>query len=282
MPSDPSTGAAPTWTVDAHVHVWPRGLVHPAQRGQEPMGASPADLIATLDASGVDHVIVSPAMIHPDNGYVLGAAATLPDRIHAVVGIDPRSSAAVASIQGLAQDGAIGVRVNLGATPLDRPEELAGLDALVDAAVATGLVIQWTIRLPSAGLIERAAARAPTARQVIDHLGLPLDASDLDALDRIKGLAAIPGLDIKLSGMYALSQTGYPYEDTWPWAEGVVDAFGPDRTMWASDWPLAGESASYADLLALVGQLPFLDERARRWILGDTADLFWWPPPGQA
>lgn len=282
MLGDASTVTAPTWTVDSHVHAWPRGLVHPAQRDKHPMEATPQDLIATLVANRVDRVIVSPAAIHPDNGYILGAAATLPDRIHAVVGIDPRSSAAVASIEGLAQAGAIGVRVNLGATPFDRPDELAALDALVDIAVEFGLVIQWTIRLPSAGLIERAAARAATVRQVIDHLGLPMDARDLDALSRINELAAIPGLGIKLSGMYALSQMGYPYMDTWPWAEGVLDAFGPDRTMWASDWPLAGQSASYADHLALVAQLPFLDEHSRRSVLGETANLFWSLPSRKA
>jgi predicted TIM-barrel fold metal-dependent hydrolase len=275
VPDDPSPGGVPARTVDTHVHVWPRGLIHPAQRRREPMEATPADLVATLDASGVDRAIVTPAMVHPDNGYVLGAAATLPHRIGAVAGIDPRTPGAVASIEGLVGDGALGVRVNLGATSLDAPDELAGLDTLVAAAVGSDLVIQWTIRLSSAGLIERAAARAPGARQVIDHLGLPADATDLDALDRIRALAAIPGVHVKLSGMYALSQKGYPYEDTWPWAEGVVDAFGAERIMWASDWPLAGESASHADHLALVGRLPFLDGPARRRILGETAEGFW-------
>jgi L-fuconolactonase len=131
------------------------------------------------------------------------------------------------------------------------------------------------MRLPSAPLIERVAARHPRLPQVFDHLGLPVDARDLGALSVIRGLAALPGVHLKLSGMYALSVDGYPYEDVWPWAEGAIEAFGPERTLWASDWPLSMESASHADLLALVGRLPFLDEAARAAILSGTARRLW-------
>jgi predicted TIM-barrel fold metal-dependent hydrolase len=261
--------------VDSHVHAWPHGLVHPVQQVQEPMAASPADLLATLDASGVDAVLVSPAMVHPDNAYIQGAAGTVPTRILAVAGVDPRDPVAVAAIPDHAAFGAVAVRVNLGASPLETDAELAGLDALVDATADAGLAIQWTMRLPGASLIERAAARRPEAPQVLDHLGLPVDARDLGQLARIRDLAGIPGLRIKLSGMYALSKDGYPYQDTWAWAEGVLDAFGAARTMWASDWPLAGESASHAQHLALVDMLPFVDATARDHLLRGTALGIW-------
>jgi predicted TIM-barrel fold metal-dependent hydrolase len=261
--------------IDSHVHVWPRGLVHSAQRTPEPLEADPADLLATLDAGGVEAALASPAMVYPDNGYVLGAAHAVPRRLAAVVGISPRDPAAIATVAGHAAAGAVAVRVNLGAAPLEGDAALSGLDALADATADAGVVLQWTMRLPSSELIERVARRHPDLPQVFDHLGLPVDARDIAALDRIRALAAIPRLHIKLSGMYALSTTGYPYQDVWPWAEGVVMAFGPTRTLWASDWPLSMESASHADLLALVQRLPFLDARSRRAILGDTARALW-------
>jgi predicted TIM-barrel fold metal-dependent hydrolase len=268
--------------VDSHVHAWPHGLVHPAQRVQEPMEASPADLLATLDASGVDAVLVSPAMVHPDNGYVQGAAGAVPSRILAVAGVDPRDPVAVAAIPGHAAFGAVAIRVNLGARPLETDAELAGLDSLVDATADAGLAVQWTMRLPSATLIERVAARRPDVPQVFDHLGLPVDAHDLTQLARIRDLAGIPQLRIKLSGMYALSTDGYPYQDTWAWAEGVLDAFGAARTMWASDWPLAGESATHAQHLALVDLLPFVDAAARDHLLRRTALGIWGPSAATA
>lgn len=261
--------------VDSHVHAWPRGLVHPIQRKAEPLKAGPADLVATLDRSGVAVALLSPASIYPDNGYVLGAAHALPGRVAAVVGIDPRDPAAIATVAGHAASGAYAVRVAMGATPFEGAHALAGLCALADATAEQSLVLQWTIRLPSTGLIERVAVRHPELPQVLDHLGLPVDATDLGALDRIRDLAAIEHLHIKLSGMYALSAVGYPYEDTWLWAEGVVGAFKPERTLWASDWPLSSESASHTDQVALVARLPFLDAPARDRILGGTARALW-------
>ena len=68
-----------------------------------------------------------------------------------------------------------------------------------------------------------------------------------------------------------MSRDGYPFRDTWPWAEGVLDAFGPDRTIWASDWPLAGEHATYRQLRDLVDELPFVDGAARTAMLSDDA-----------
>jgi predicted TIM-barrel fold metal-dependent hydrolase len=263
--------------VDSHVHIWPRGLVHPAQRGQAPLEATAADLLVTLDRSGVAAAFASPAMVYPENAYVLGAAGAVPRRLRAVVGIDPRDSGGPLSVEGHAALGAIAIRVNLGTSRLDSPEALSGLDALVDATASSGLVLQWTMRLSSSALIERVAARHARLTQVFDHLGLPDDAHDLTQLDRIRDLAAIPALNIKLSGMYALSSEGYPYRDVWPWMDGAIEAFGTLRTLWASDWPLSTESASHAQLLGLVRSLPFLDEGGCRQILAGTADRLW-PP----
>lgn len=263
-------------TVDTHAHVWPRGLRHPGQRHAATLAGTPADFLAAMDAVGIDAGIISPAMLaYPDNAYVLGAAGTAPDRIFAVVGIDPRDPVAVRSIPTMAVYGAVGVRFNLGATPVSTAEDLAGLDALVDAAATADVMIQWTVPLTAVHLMERAAQRRPDARHVLDHLGLPADPRELAGLAQIRALAAHPSVNIKLSGMYALSRDAYPYHDVWAWAEGVIDAFGPERTMWASDWPLAGESASYADHLDLVGLLPFLDATARNAILGGTASRVW-------
>ena len=262
--------------VDTHAHVWPRGVRHPGQRQSATLAGTPADLLAAMDAVGVDAGIVSPAMLaYPENAYVLGAAGTAPDRIFAVVGIDPRDPVAVRSIPALAAYGALGVRFNLGATPVETAEDLAGLDAMVDEAANADVVIQWTVPLAAIHVVERAARRRPDARQVLDHLGLPGDAGDLSGLAHVQAVATHPSVNIKLSGMYALSRIGYPYRDVWSWAEGVLGAFGPERTMWASDWPLAGKSASYADHLALVGLLPFLDADARSEILGGTARRVW-------
>lgn len=268
--------------VDSGAHVWPHGLIHPVQKHPSPMAATPEDLVARLDAAQVDAVIISPASVYPNNDYVLAAAAAAPDRIFAIAGVDPRDSAAESTIEAATAGGAKGVRITSGARPLELPRDGAALDRLADLSVAFGLVILWTIELPLAasGLVERVAARAPTTPQILDHLGLPDDAHDLGAIDQVLALAQIPALVTKLSGMYDISDQGYPYQDTWPWVEATVGAFGPGRVVWASDWPLVGDSTPYADQVALVGLLPFLDATARRSVLGTTAMRIWSLPTG--
>ena len=268
--------------VDSHVHVWPFGLVHSAQRVAEPLRATPVDLLATEAGSGVDVTIMTPANVYPDNGYVLGAAATEPRRLRAAVGMDPRRPDVLAQLRAYAQAGAIGVRIVPAALPLEGPDDMAALGALADLATDLGLVIQWTAGLPRTGGIDEIASRRPDAVQVLDHLGLPPDATDLGGLTRIRQLASIPGLSVKLSGLHALSRDGYPFRDAWNWAEGVFDAFGPDRMMWASDWPLSGEFASHAQLRGLVDELPFLDGASRTAILSTTACRVWSIPPNRS
>jgi len=44
-------------------------------------------------------------------------------------------------------------------------------------------------------------------------------------------------------------------EDIRPYAEVVLDAFGPDRVMFGSDWPVCTLAASYAQVLDAAEQL---------------------------
>jgi len=261
--------------VDSHVHVWPYGFVHAAQRAPEPMHATPVDLLATADDAGVDVVVMTPANVYPDNGYVLGAAGTAPTRLRAAVGMNPRWPDAIAQLRTHAVAGAVGVRITPASLPIETPDDMAMLGALAVAATDLGLVIQWTAALPLTAGIDRVAAERPDAVQVLDHLGLPPDARNLADLSRIRDLARIPNLHVKLSGMYALSHDGYPFRDTWAWAEGVLDAFGPERTIWASDWPLAGEHATYRQLRDLVDELPFIDGATGTALLSTTPGRLW-------
>src|SRR5262245_1561232 len=120
MPSP--TTSRPHPVVDSHVHVWPYGLVHSGQQVKEPLHATPIDLPATADASGIDVIVMCPASVYPDNGYCLGAAATVPGRLRATVGINPRQPDAVDTLRLAATAGAVGVRIAPGSLPIDRPE----------------------------------------------------------------------------------------------------------------------------------------------------------------
>ena len=92
--------------------------------------------------------------------------------------------------------------------------------------------------------------RCPQTRFILDHCGNPHDGSrDLDGWK--KGLAKIAeaknrNVMCKVSGLYGnVSATDWPADKLAPVVRTVIDLFGPDRVMLASDWPVVNLGASF-------------------------------------
>jgi predicted TIM-barrel fold metal-dependent hydrolase len=85
---------------------------------------------------------------------------------------------------------------------------------------------------------------------------------------------------VKLSGCVKVSREPYPHADLLPFIRALVSEFGPDRCVWASDWPFLRmpERIDYGPMLALLAQqVP--DDTARSRILWDTpCREFGFPP----
>jgi predicted TIM-barrel fold metal-dependent hydrolase len=77
---------------------------------------------------------------------------------------------------------------------------------------------------------------------VIDHLGVsqspvsPPRPHPWDQLPGLLSLAQFPNVHVKFSGAPVLSRLPYPHLDVWPYLHQVVNAFGPERLMWGSDF----------------------------------------------
>ena len=263
----------PTRIVDSHVHAWPSGLRHPAQRTAGSLDATLERLVDVLGQAGVDGAI----LVQPS---ILSDPSTKPDigrkrpRLLSVVQAtldgdgDARLEASVAR-------GAVGVRIHLLAHGLPEPDQRESLWRVVRAAARLAVVAEWIVRPRDAWIIRAAADRYPELVQMLDHVGLP---DDLDATaDRraVLEVAAVSRAYTKLSAMHSFSVEPFPYRDTWPWVEAIVAGFGPARVMWGSNWPLGTEQVAYEDLIELMWQLPFLAERDFPAILGGTAERVW-------
>src|SRR5262249_50001041 len=120
--------------------------------------------------------------------------------------------------------------------------------------------------------------RARDTRLLIDHFGV----RDIAAGTGQAGFQAVLSLGrdglavIKLSAPFRISRTGPPYADLDPVAEAILEAFGPERCIWGSDWPFLDlpEPPTYAQsLAALTRWLP--DPAEREQVLWRTpAALF--------
>lgn len=120
---------------------------------------------------------------------------------------------------------------------------LAGLDLCLD-------ILAGPRALPSVAAV---AAAHPGLRLIVNHAGQPplggapsAGAFDLWAAS-IRRLAGHGNVAVKFSGLLSpTTGTGHLR----PVAETLLSAFGEDRVMFGSDWPVCLLSASYRDVLA--------------------------------
>ncbi|MBA2947010.1 amidohydrolase family protein [Streptomyces himalayensis] len=139
-----------------------------------------------------------------------------------------------------------------------RPDVRRGLAAVAEAGLVYDLVV-LPHQLPAC---VKAAADHPGLTFVLDHLGKPPIASgELEPwASHVRALAALPNTVCKLSGMVTEADwRAWTVEDLRPYADTVLDAFGPERLMFGSDWPVCTLAASYAEVTraadALTGTL---------------------------
>ena len=87
-------------------------------------------------------------------------------------------------------------------------------------------------------------------------------------------MAALPHVWCKLSGLVTEADwRGWTPDTLRPYLDAALDAFGPSRVMFGSDWPVCTVAATYAQVVALVRDAIAqysADEQAQ--ILGKTAE----------
>src|SRR6202043_3472398 len=111
-------------------------------------------------------------MYRYDASYALEVYAAYPDRFRLVKPVDPTDPAVVDTIAEWASTkGAVGIRIFLRDAVSTDPA-----DPAINRVLATAARHYLPVNLACTGLLDQArqlAARNPTPRMLIDHLGLP-------------------------------------------------------------------------------------------------------------
>ncbi len=97
----------------------------------------------------------------------------------------------------------------------------------------------------------QAAQATPGLHAILDHISKPdmTRCMDPEWRSEIEALAALPGVHCKISGLVTEAGTDWSIERIRPFVELVAKAFGPDRLVFGSDWPVCTPAASYAQVL---------------------------------
>ena len=139
------------------------------------------------------------------------------------------------------------VHIEAGWDSADPVGETRWLDGLAERhGLPTALVVQAPLDRPEAEAA-RLAARFPDTQIILNHAGSPIDrdAAGMAAWRRgLALLAAQPNVAIKISDLVAYDHH-WTIDSLRPVVLACIDAFGADRAMFGSDFPVAGLHATY-------------------------------------
>ncbi|GAA2885350.1 amidohydrolase [Actinoplanes cyaneus] len=280
--TDPAPAAGSL--LDTHVHLWnrstdPQPWIDPETMAVLDRDFEPGHLASMLDATGMAAaVVVQSSNSAAETRRLLAHRSP---RIAGVVGWLDLSADPIAQLDQLdpaARRRLVGLRhlIHLDPDPrwLARPAVQAGLARLAPHDVGFDLVVRWW-QLPSALTTAKAH---PGLRLVLDHLGGTADADDFDGwAQSLRDLARLPNVWAKLSGLAGM---GGPRPATAATVRRAVDvameAFGPGRLMYGSDWPVAELGAGALAWRAAVEDLiDGLSEAEREAVLSRTGADFY-------
>jgi predicted TIM-barrel fold metal-dependent hydrolase len=269
--------------IDAHSHVWSPDVERwplansKTKADLEPASFTPEELLALAEPEGVGRVVLIQHTVYHgwDNAYLIDCARRFSGRFAVVGMIDDDQADPGGKLRGLLPLGVRGLRI----TPRQRGEkwlQTPGMEALWRTAAETGQAMCCLIDAKFLPSVRAMCEKFPQTPVVIDHFArIGVDGTIRDAdVANLCALAKFPRTSVKLSAYYALGQKQPPYEDLIPLIRRVLDAFGVERAMWASDAPYQTVAPhTYKASISLVrDQLGGISAGDKSWLLAKAAE----------
>lgn len=288
--------------VDPHQHLWDFDRHHYGWLMDHPLPNNPAgDCAPIARPYGLDDYLADVAgwnviaTVHVDAGadanqaldetrWLQGIADArgMPDSIVAYAALDrplTEVDALLEAHRGFANVRGIRQIVNWHADP---SKTYTPRDLLQDEAWRAGFALLrkhdlsfdlqiYPSQMPEAA---RLAARHADTQLILNHTGMPTD-RDPDGLAKWREgmalLAARPNVAVKISGLAMVDRAWTP-DSIRPFVLTTIDLFGPDRAMFASNFPVDRLYGSFSDHYAAYDALTAdFSDAERRMLFADTA-----------
>ncbi len=262
--------------IDSHVHVWtPDTVRYPLAGGfkkadMAPASFTPEELFHHSKPVGVSRIVLIQMSFYGfDNSYMTDMMKAHKGVFSGVAVIDENETPGQ-NMKNLGKLGVHGFRI----LPFKDPKnwlEGAGMVEMWKTGAQTGQAMCCLTNPENLPQIDAMCEKHPGTPVVIDHFGRisPNQEKNLDNLCR---LARHKKTSVKVSAFYAFSKKP-DYSDMGPMIRRLLDSFGPDRLMWASDCPFQiNPGHNYANSINLIkDKLDFLSEGDKEYLLQKTA-----------
>lgn len=274
--------------IDTHVHFWDLDHLRYPWLATVPrinrtfLPTDLADAATDLDLAGIVFVqaAAQAEQALDEVAWVTDLARQEP-RIVGIVADAPleRGDAVHPQLDALQQFPLVkGVRRLIQSEPLGFAVE-EGFVRGVQSLAAYGYSFDICIYHPQMADAIQLVAQCGDVQFVLDHIGKPDIRNGVREpwATRLQELAAFPNVICKLSGMVTeADQSQWTADDLRFYAEQVIEAFGPDRIMFGSDWPVATLASTYRRWFeTAVGFISTLSAGEQRKILYDNAVRFY-------
>jgi L-fuconolactonase len=270
--------------LDSHQHFWNYNAEqYPWIQSSWPIKRTflPDDLAPLLAQAGLDGCIAVQARQTLEESRWLLELADQSAIIKGVVGwVDLRSDKVEEQLAQFASHPKfVGVRHVVQDEPDDdfmvRPDFLRGISKLKQFNLPYDILI-YPKQLPAA---IKLVQQFPEQPFVLDHIAKPhiKDGTISPWREQILELAKTPNLLCKVSGMVTEAKwQGWRYDHFVPYLDVVSEAFGVDRLMYGSDWPVCLLAGSYPQVHSLTRRyFASQSEVAKAKIFGGNATRFY-------
>ncbi len=235
-------------------------------------------LLFQMDSNGVERAVLVQHKGVYDNGYLLRSARLHPGRFAVVAMVDTARGDAASRLEYWAEQGAVGVR--LGPLERSRGEDPLAVWRKADELGLTVSSQSDAVEDFASDEFARLVSELPGLKIVVEHLaGMEPGAEPpYDAYRKALELARRPNTYVKVGGLGEISlrpavlSPEFGFDDTPPLIEMALEAFGPGRTTWGSDFPPVSGREGYGNALRGVMEHPALRTRDdREWVMGKAA-----------
>jgi predicted TIM-barrel fold metal-dependent hydrolase len=234
-----------------------------------------------MRAAGVRYVtaIQTSTYYRWDNRFTADSSRDNADWMVGVVTLDPDDPTSPGRLEQYVHG--FNVRGMRSIPGKDGKMDAPGVFKLWETAERLGIVINALVNRDKQPALEKFMTRLPKLRVVIDHCLNIVAGPEVEAnVAAMEALAKFPNAHAKLTFLPTGTKEDYPCRDLFEPCRAIIDAFGPERCVWGSDFPceLWCPKVSYIQHLNIFRHEMGLNARQKKTILGETAHRLWIEP----